>query len=255
MRTRRPSPAMSMSGSTTSWGTGRCRRAGSRRPGDHHSSARRDGHPAVPGVYYMAFVLDNATGQVNRATTPAAVARSCGAKEMASAYPLPATATFAGCTTAYQPAMSVHTMSAGRYERSDVRHAAVRRHVLPVVGRAVRRGRAGAPTYASGAWNRREPGGLHPVLAAVALPGQRLWWVNGSAAGGNWDIGLFTINGSKLYAAGSTAGSGNSVPQFVVARRRRCCSRRAGTSFGMRTDATTANQCRARRASARTVCG
>jgi hypothetical protein len=65
-----------------------------------------------PGVYYMAFVLDNATGQVNRATTPAAVARSCGAKEMASAYPLPATATFAGCTTAYQPAMSVHTMSA-----------------------------------------------------------------------------------------------------------------------------------------------
>lgn len=67
--------------------------------------------PLPPGVYYMAFVLDNATGQVNRATAPAVVARSCGAKEMASAYPLPATATLVGCTTAFQPAMSVHLVA------------------------------------------------------------------------------------------------------------------------------------------------
>jgi hypothetical protein len=65
-----------------------------------------------PGLYYKAFVLDNATGQVNRGTAPAVVARSCGVKEMATAYPLPATATLVGCTTAFQPAMSVHTMSA-----------------------------------------------------------------------------------------------------------------------------------------------
>jgi hypothetical protein len=45
---------------------------------------------------------------------------------------------------------------------------------------------------------------------------QRVWWNNGTAAGGNWNIGLFTITGRQLYSAGSTAASGNSVPQYVT---------------------------------------
>jgi hypothetical protein len=64
----------------------------------------------APGVYYKALVLDNVTGQLQRTSTTALMMRMCGMKEMASAYPLPATATLAGLTTAYLPAISVHTL-------------------------------------------------------------------------------------------------------------------------------------------------
>lgn len=43
----------------------------------------------------------------------------------------------------------------------------------------------------------------------------KMGWVNGSAAGGNTDVAIYNSAWSRLTSAGSTAGSGNSVPQWV----------------------------------------
>jgi hypothetical protein len=45
---------------------------------------------------------------------------------------------------------------------------------------------------------------------------RRMFWVNGTA-GGNSDIGIYSIGGGKLYSSGSTANTGSgSSPQYVT---------------------------------------
>lgn len=56
-----------------------------------------------PGQYYMGVALDNATGTLNRWSANAAEWRGLGLQQMASAFPLPATATFALVASAYLP--------------------------------------------------------------------------------------------------------------------------------------------------------
>lgn len=62
----------------------------------------------TPGVYYLALVLDNTTGTVIRwnslSTQWLTVA---GVQEMASAFPLPSTATFANPSSAYLPSLTL----------------------------------------------------------------------------------------------------------------------------------------------------
>jgi hypothetical protein len=96
-------------------------------------------------------------------------------------------------------------------------------------------------TVASGNWSSANQGLYVPFWLPWPYPVQRLWWVNGSAAGGNWDIGLYTINLSQIYASGSTAGSGNSVPQFVTPSAPLLLAP-GRYFFGISHSATTANQ-------------
>jgi len=68
-----------------------------------------------PGLYYLALSADgtnNYTCWTGNGTAPAPVekARLCGTLEMATAYPLPATATFAARTTAAIPALAAYTV-------------------------------------------------------------------------------------------------------------------------------------------------
>jgi hypothetical protein len=55
-----------------------------------------------------------------------------------------------------------------------------------------------------------------PVYLPWPYPVARVFWVNGSAASSNVNFGIFRKNGRRLYSTGSTAQSGNSVPQFVT---------------------------------------
>lgn len=48
-----------------------------------------------PGLYYLALALDNITGAIQGWNPSAALMRCVGVHEMTSAFPLPATATFA----------------------------------------------------------------------------------------------------------------------------------------------------------------
>jgi hypothetical protein len=54
-----------------------------------------------------------------------------------------------------------------------------------------------------------------PFWLPFPYPVRRLFWGNGVTAN-NMDIGIYTKSGKKLYSSGSTAGSGNSVNQYVT---------------------------------------
>lgn len=68
---------------------------------------------------------------------------------------------------------------------------------------------------ASGQWHSAND----PSALAFTLPYggvvQQLGWQNGTAAGGNHDIGVYDLSWNRLVSSGSTAGSGNSVWQWV----------------------------------------
>lgn len=64
-----------------------------------------------PGHYLLALVLDNNTGQTSRGPPYYGFKRSMGSRQMASAYPLPATATFAADATSYLPVWGISEMT------------------------------------------------------------------------------------------------------------------------------------------------
>jgi hypothetical protein len=74
----------------------------------------------------------------------------------------------------------------------------------------------GAFTISSLAWVTANLAVYVPVFLPWPYPVRRVFWVNGSSAGGNNDFGIYTQSGAKLYSTGSTAVSGNSAPQFVT---------------------------------------
>jgi len=65
-----------------------------------------------PGLFYLAIALDNNTGQLIRVTfTAAAAMKALGLAEMATAFALPATATFATAASNYLPIIGLTTRS------------------------------------------------------------------------------------------------------------------------------------------------
>ena len=75
--------------------------------------------------------------------------------------------------------------------------------------------RFGGSTTSSTAWTGANVAIAMPFYVYEECTALKLAWVNGSAAGDNWDIGLYDAALTKLVSAGSTAGTGNSVPQWV----------------------------------------
>ncbi len=65
-----------------------------------------------PGLYYLACALDNGTGIIDHFTHPALNLRTMGVLKMASAFPLPANATFAAMDQAYLPTICVTNQAA-----------------------------------------------------------------------------------------------------------------------------------------------
>lgn len=63
------------------------------------------------GLYYMAMVFDNTTATIYRHAPGASVAGGAGALQMASAFPLPSTATFAVMATGFVPLFAVTTLT------------------------------------------------------------------------------------------------------------------------------------------------
>ena len=60
------------------------------------------------GTYYLALAMNNITGRMTRSTgVNVGLARAAGMMEQASAFPLPAAATFATLTTNYVPSLGL----------------------------------------------------------------------------------------------------------------------------------------------------
>ena len=60
-----------------------------------------------PGIYFAAMAMDNATGIVRSSALAARLARVCGVQEQATAFPLPASATWAVMTRAFIPLLGI----------------------------------------------------------------------------------------------------------------------------------------------------
>lgn len=55
-----------------------------------------------------------------------------------------------------------------------------------------------------------------PFIVHGAILVQTLFWYNGATVSGNVDIGLYSIDGTRLVSTGSTVQSGTSVAQSVA---------------------------------------
>jgi hypothetical protein len=66
------------------------------------------------------------------------------------------------------------------------------------------------------AWDTANQAIFIPLFIPWTYTVERAFWVNGSAAGGNSDIGIFTPGGANLWSAGSTVGTGSSTVQYVT---------------------------------------
>jgi hypothetical protein len=53
-----------------------------------------------------------------------------------------------------------------------------------------------------------------PIFLPWAYPVKRLFWVNGSTASSNVEVGVYSRGFTKIYSSGSVAQSGASVPQY-----------------------------------------
>lgn len=74
----------------------------------------------------------------------------------------------------------------------------------------------GVDTPVAVTWPSANLGIFVPIWLPFRYVPLRAFWVNGSTAGGNWDIGVFSADLTKLWNSGSTAGSGASQPQYVT---------------------------------------
>jgi hypothetical protein len=79
---------------------------------------------------------------------------------------------------------------------------------------------ASATSLASGGWGTANLAVYIPFSIPWPFPVRRVFWGNGSApnAGTNCDVGLYSIGGTRIWSAGSTAQdtARNTVPQYVT---------------------------------------
>jgi hypothetical protein len=59
-------------------------------------------------------------------------------------------------------------------------------------------------SVASGTWTAANDALFLPIYVPFPYPVKRVWWING------------TMEGTRIYSTSSTAGSGNSAPQYVT---------------------------------------
>lgn len=64
------------------------------------------------------------------------------------------------------------------------------------------------------------PAANRAIFVPFALAGQypvvKVWWANGAAVAGNVDCGVYSVDGTLLLSAGSTAQAGTSIVQSVT---------------------------------------
>lgn len=71
-------------------------------------------------------------------------------------------------------------------------------------------------SMASGVWPSANLALYMPISFPFPYPAKRAWWVNGTTANGNVDLGLYSaVSGAKLYSTGATLQSGTSATQYV----------------------------------------
>jgi hypothetical protein len=71
-------------------------------------------------------------------------------------------------------------------------------------------------TFSATNWPAANRAIFVPLKLPFPYPAKRAFWVNGGSAAGNVDIGIYTINASRIWSSGSTAQSGTNLNQYVT---------------------------------------
>lgn len=102
---------------------------------------------------------------------------------------------------------------------------------------------AANPTIASAAWPTANLIIYVPIFIPWPYPVARVFWHNGTAAGSNWAMGIYSDQATAIYRTPSTAGATNSVPQYVtVGAGTPLTLQPGGYLLALVCDATTANR-------------
>ena len=173
----------------------------------------------TPGLYYAALALSNATGQIFAYTSiTAEKCRVLGLAQMASAFPLPATATFASAASAHIPVIVIRG-NAHNYAGADHRVVAPPHiHMYSPESSSnyvTMMGGASLNSIASAAWPSANRAYLFGFYLTRRTRFQRLWIFNGSAVSGNFDLGVYSTDLNLITSSGSTAQAGTNQIQTV----------------------------------------
>lgn len=170
----------------------------------------------MPGLYYQAMSVDGTTNIVRTPVISATAMPLMGTRQMASAFPLPSTATLASQTLAYLPHLAAYL----KMEPFRVWHGQVRMPPLNVistlhgdsVGHAFKDAGLTVADLASSGTLGANVVYYHPFVLHEAALAQSMSYVVGATSNGNVDVGIYDGNGTLLVNSGSTAqGTANTL--------------------------------------------
>lgn len=72
-----------------------------------------------------------------------------------------------------------------------------------------------SPAVSTFAWPAQNLAIFMPVAVRMPYPVRRVWWVAGAGAG-NYDFGIYSLDGARIYHTGSTAIGTSEKPQYVT---------------------------------------
>jgi len=177
----------------------------------------------APGQYYIALAFDNSTGTT--AITALATfqfARAYGVLKQATAFPLPATAVFAACTTTTDrqiPMIGVQVSAVHAMTQSPILLpcATITPFCLDSIGGLLGAQNVSSPAqFASGTWPTANDAMLAPFSLAAPVTVKSLFAHTGSSAVGNIDLGIYDESLSKIGSTGSTAQASVSAIQVLT---------------------------------------
>jgi len=168
----------------------------------------------APGLYYMALVLNNATGVVTvTSASTFQICRAMGMLKQATAFPLPATAAFVALSVSTDrvPFFAVQINAAHPMTRDSLLLpcGTITPWSLESVG-ALMVAIQMAPLISTGslAWVTANDAVLVPFTLASPITIKKIFCHNGATVSGNIDLGIYDESLVKLLSTGSTAQAG-----------------------------------------------
>ncbi len=175
----------------------------------------------LPGLYYLAFAADNAAATVWRlATSQSGLFSMLGMAQEASAFPLPATATFAqiAAGTGLLPMVGLTGRTGGGPRAKMPPLVTIHPYSAESIGNALSAmGGKHFNGMASALYPAANEAFYLPFSLDVPALVMQMAVINGSAVSGNIDVAVYDTFGVRRVSAGSTAQAGiNATQAFNV---------------------------------------
>lgn len=178
------------------------------------------GTPLVlpPGMYYLAIALDNNADHLFRSAPGTLFLQTMlGCAQMASAFPLPSTATLATVANAYIPIMGAAATPVPGGEPVGLPVAAtISIGSLECLGPALAAINSNLSGATSSTWLVGSRANFYPFSVYQRTTFASVGWVNGAAVSGNIDVGVYDSAFNRLGSIGSTLQAGTNAVQSAA---------------------------------------